>query len=222
MRQITVYPKIGELLPPDIRYSQALLRLLILREDLILEYKGISEEKIASLDYADDLARRIYFFRRSCTTLKEARIILVYDRDLKAMRTAPNGKHEIAMARACEKAIVALEDAKKPVNYVRNKASSHLDKKAFKVVLSSQAGFQGPLTLKSPDVRSSYRAVSHIAATAWLRSLRSIKTQKVLDDKLRDVLDAVAKCSIEVIRQLTALMAAIAHPYLNEKIYMQR
>src|SRR6266850_5981153 len=63
--------KIRNWFPCEDELSVKILRLCILREDLYLEYHGISAEHIEDLDDNKEISRRLYFWRRSILTLRE-------------------------------------------------------------------------------------------------------------------------------------------------------
>lgn len=62
-----------EWFPPRDPLATCVARLLILREDFLLELKGIEAHEIPQLDLNEDKWRRMYFLRRSILTLSEIR-----------------------------------------------------------------------------------------------------------------------------------------------------
>src|SRR5258708_35192649 len=63
--------RLGKWFPPGDPLAASVARLSILREDFMLELRGIYANSIAALDTHSDAWRRMYFFRSSVRTLWE-------------------------------------------------------------------------------------------------------------------------------------------------------
>jgi len=63
--------RLGKWFPADDPLAASVARLSILREDFLLELRGIYAHSISALDTHSDAWRRIYFFRNSVRTLWE-------------------------------------------------------------------------------------------------------------------------------------------------------
>src|SRR5690349_16080987 len=73
IRSHTTYIPIKDWFPSDDPVAAAVARLLILREDLYLELRGIVALPIPPLDECSEDWRMVYFFRNSVRTLLEIR-----------------------------------------------------------------------------------------------------------------------------------------------------
>lgn len=63
--------RLGKWFPPGDKLAAAIARLIILREDLMLELRGIKAPKLPELDEHSEQWRRLFFFRSSIRTLWE-------------------------------------------------------------------------------------------------------------------------------------------------------
>ena len=63
--------RLGKWLPAGDPLAASMARLIILREDFMLELRGIYATSISALDTHSDAWRRMYFFRSSVRTLWE-------------------------------------------------------------------------------------------------------------------------------------------------------
>ena len=69
--------KLRKWFPPNDPPAASVARLCILREDLMLECRGVQPKEIEELDHHSDKWRRIYFHRNMVRTLMEIRSAIV-------------------------------------------------------------------------------------------------------------------------------------------------
>ena len=73
----TLIVKLRKWFPPNDPLAASVARLCILREDFLLECRGVQPKEIEGLDQHSDKWRRIYFHRNMARTLMEIRSAIV-------------------------------------------------------------------------------------------------------------------------------------------------
>lgn len=117
--------RLGKWFPPNDPLAASIARLVILREDFMLEARGILARNVSELDAHSEEWRRIYFFRNIIRTLWEIQGALTTIRmnpEFKRMlkKESPREQHELSQMSA------KLNAAASIVGELRNALGGHV------------------------------------------------------------------------------------------------
>lgn len=156
--------------PPRDPVATAVAMLCVLREDFLLELRGIVGDDFGHLDDNGEAFRRIYFWRNSLRTLEEIKTVL---NRLNAQRSFRD-----AMAREQSEIRTAFEELKRALNMasqdflreLRNMIGGHLDGLAFQETLDQlDPGQEGLLEVARKRGETHYRFAAELLWAAVLR-----------------------------------------------------
>lgn len=184
-------------------------QLCVLREDLYLELKGLSEDGIESLDHNGDNYRSIYFFRNSTKTLFEMRkAVQLLKGQAAFMKQLAKQKDFHAAFKEFDKAIFKSRDLLKRL---RHETAGHLDEAAFKNALEKI----------SPDTKQLFQGGNNAKTTHYkfcLEFLGAIflrKVDKDFKEEWRMILKVTSDLSFKALKAIDLLFMA----YVEQRGY---
>jgi hypothetical protein len=129
--------------PPQDPLANAVARLCVLREDLLLEFFGIANERIDRLDDNGDFYRRTYFWRNSFRTMEETRKVLSRLNAQGEFRDALLQEPESVRNAFEELNALLIQTSREFLARLRNAVGGHLDEKEFQLALDNMDPLEG-------------------------------------------------------------------------------
>lgn len=117
--------RLGRWFPPGDELAASIARLVILREDFMLELHGIHAESLPELDQHSEQWRRTYFFRASVRTLREIRGCLTrisMNKEFKYMLGTRSAKERRELSAICAR----LNSASAVTKGIRDSLGGHV------------------------------------------------------------------------------------------------
>jgi hypothetical protein len=187
MTRIQVRPiKLRKWFPPQDAVATMVATLCVLREDLLLELYGITNEYIERLDDNDSGYRRTYFWRNSLRTLEEIKKVLT--------RLSFQGRFANAMAQEPEAVRAAFAQLKAEVDtahkeflkVLRDTLGGHLDEKTIQTTLDSMDPQQEAFCQAGEIVgKTHYRFAGDLLWASLLHKIPEKQRQEKAEELLR-------------------------------------
>ena len=172
--------------PPQDSVATMVAMLCVLREDLLLELYGITNEHIQRLDDNGPAYRRAYFWRNSLRTLEEIRKVLT--------RLRFQGRFAAAMAQEPEAVRTAFAQLNAELNAahkeflkgLRDALGGHLDEKTIQITLDSMDPHHEAFFEAGEIVgRVHYKFAADLLWAALLHDIPENQRQKKAEELLR-------------------------------------
>jgi hypothetical protein len=194
--------KLGRVFPAADSLSNVLFRLAVLRDDLVLEVLGLTQESDTFLDRGDSTCRKLYFLRRICLTLHAMQDVLKSPAINDFCKAPPSD-----LAKGVSQLIIdakrGLKKAENDLGLARNKASGHLDEETFQRLLRDESDFDGLIQLGA-RVRDSFYRLPCLATMGAV--VRPVRDRQEFDREMGSLLEMTSRLTNTAIIAVDALM----------------
>jgi hypothetical protein len=203
-RSITRFKELARALPPS-DLNRRMARLVVLHEDLRIEFYAAAEDEMAILDSIGDLYRRLYFIRRAILTTMEIKGALQQLDQLPEFRELQRSwsKPEIAEWR---EAITFLIDKNDLFKTVRDDVGGHFSQAAAAYAIDNMPGSViGKLTIQEGSKHDTAGAMLRFADAIVLTAMTKHKGQKDARDFYTELLQLLKEALGRITRQVHIL-----------------
>ena len=182
--------------------NRRLARLVVLHEDLRIEFFAAAEEEISFLDHAGDLYRRLYFIRRAVLTTLEVKGALQQLDQLPEFRELQRfwNAQEIAAWRA---AVTFLKDNDRQLKTVRDDVGGHFSQTAAAYAVDNMPGtVVGTLTIQEGSKHNTAGAMLRFADAIVLTAMTRHKGEKDARDFYTETLQLLKQALSHITQQV--------------------
>lgn len=196
---------LGRAFPPHDPVSQAMFRIAVLREDLHLELRLLSDHRSKVLKEPDPWITRSYMLRRITVSLWAILEVLQNDRELNDfIRDPPSTRVQQELIDDAIKHRKSLDQHMRTLKSVRNELAAHLDPERAQAILDEYSHFEGPIRVSQRRLTDTLLMLPTRAAVPGCfdkSSKGSDQTQRFKDfvKKLRQAHDDALFCADNLI-----------------------
>lgn len=171
--------RLDSVLPPDHPLSAAVFRIVILREDLMFEFGGISADRLGDLDRGDPLCRRIFFLRKTLQTLYTLSEVLREPAFHLALKNAGEEARQTTRD-AIARLLKEIRREGELFKEVRNEAIAHMNKERYQRVLEQEHDFRYFMQL-GRTYKTTFFRLPYAASIAALTGPASTEDEFIVD-----------------------------------------
>lgn len=197
--------KLGKVFPPDDPLSVPMLRLAVLREDVVFELLHLDANREAGdFDRGDVVCTVAYFVRRLAISISSIKDVLVGAQDIGKLLKHDDDPH--GLLTDVKRARKAIEPLMRQLQPIRDKVSAHMNPTFCEKVVNNHAEVKGMMQF-GDHVKSNFYRLPYMVAFYASHGEVDLENKEQTEAQLRKVAKAIHAGTQNALEAIDGLLA---------------